>query len=501
VAARGISGFRTDGRPRETTTAASSDQLPSPAWKRAGLTLEDRVARGKAARKAALRSSHGKWEPAADRPDPVALLQEQAESRVPELVPIRYGRMLVSPGTFYRGAALIMASDLAATPRSGVTVQLCGDAHLSNFGVFGSPERQLVFDINDFDETLPGPWEWDVKRLAASFEVAGRDLGFSRADRRAVVLAGVREYRERIREAAGMRSLDAWYAHMSIEQITSWIGAEVRSKRLGRQEAKEAAQDIAKARTRDSVRVFARRTGKIDGELRIARDPPLIMPIEDLVLSQAAREQAERSVRKLIQSYRRTLPYEHHPIENFRYVHMARKVVGVGSVGTRCWIFLLVGRNQDDPLFLQAKEAQASVLERFVGKSRYRNHGQRVVMGQRVMQAASDIFLGWQRVTDIDGQTRDYYIRQFHDWKGSAEVDTLRVPGATLYARMCGATLARAHARWGDRIAIAAYLGGSGVFDEAIADFAATYGDQNEQDYEALVKAVKSGRLPAETGL
>jgi len=249
------------------------------------------------------------------------------------------------------------------------------------------------------------------------------------------------------------------------------------------------------------VRVFARRTGKIDGELRIARDPPLIMPIEDLVLSQAAREQAERSVRKLIQSYRRTLPYEHHPIENFRYVHMARKVVGVGSVGTRCWIFLLVGRNQDDPLFLQAKEAQASVLERFVGKSRYRNHGQRVVMGQRVMQAASDIFLGWQRVTDIDGQTRDYYIRQFHDWKGSAEVDTLRVPGATLYARMCGATLARAHARWGDRIAIAAYLGGSGVFDEAIADFAATYGDQNEQDYEALVKAVKSGRLPAETGL
>ena len=501
MAARGISGFRTDGRPRETTTAASSDQLPSPAWKRAGLTLEDRVARGKAARKAALRSSHGKWEPAADRPDPVALLQEQAESRVPELVPIRYGRMLVSPGTFYRGAALIMASDLAATPRSGVTVQLCGDAHLSNFGVFGSPERQLVFDINDFDETLPGPWEWDVKRLAASFEVAGRDLGFSRADRRAVVLAGVREYRERIREAAGMRSLDAWYAHMSIEQITSWIGAEVRSKRLGRQEAKEAAQDIAKARTRDSVRVFARRTGKIDGELRIARDPPLIMPIEDLVLSQAAREQAERSVRKLIQSYRRTLPYEHHPIENFRYVHMARKVVGVGSVGTRCWIFLLVGRNQDDPLFLQAKEAQASVLERFVGKSRYRNHGQRVVMGQRVMQAASDIFLGWQRVTDIDGQTRDYYIRQFHDWKGSAEVDTLRVPGATLYARMCGATLARAHARWGDRIAIAAYLGGSGVFDEAIADFAATYGDQNEQDYEALVKAVKSGRLPAETGL
>ncbi len=436
-----------------------------------------------------------------DRPDPVALLLEQAESRVPELVPIRYGRMLVSPGTFYRGAALIMASDLAATPRSGVTVQLCGDAHLSNFGVFGSPERQLIFDINDFDETLPGPWEWDVKRLAASFEIAGRDLGFSSADRRAVVLAGVREYREWMCEAAGMRTLDAWYAHLSAEQIAHWVDAEVRDKRLGKKEAKEAAQDIAKARTRDSVRVFAKRTGQVGGELRIVSDPPLIMPIEDLILSRAAREGAEDSVRKLIQSYRRTLAQEHHPIEEFHYVHMARKVVGVGSVGTRCWIFLLVGRNQDDPLFLQAKEAQASVLERFAGKSQHRHHGQRVVAGQRVMQAASDIFLGWQRVTDIDGQARDYYIRQFHDWKGSAEVDTLRVAGATLYARMCGTTLARAHARWGDRIAIASYLGPADVFDNAIADFSAAYADQNERDYRALVKAVKSGRLHAETGL
>jgi len=493
-----VSSSRSAGRPRR---AAAADPLPSPAWKRASLTLEDRVARGKTARSEAPRSSHGKWEPAADRPDPVALLQGQAESRVPELIPIRYGRMLVSPGTFYRGAALIMASDLAATPRSGVTVQLCGDAHLSNFGVFGSPERQLIFDINDFDETLPGPWEWDVKRLAASFEIAGRDLGFTPADRRAVVMAGVREYRERMRETATMRTLDAWYAHMNVDQITSWISAEVRNKRLGKREAKEAAQDIAKARTRDSVRVFAKRTGEIGGELRIVRDPPLIMPIEDLVLSATAREQAENSVRKLMQSYRRTLAREHHPIEEFHYVHMARKVVGVGSVGTRCWIFLLVGRNQDDPLFLQAKEAQASVLERFVGKSQYPNHGQRVVTGQHLMQAATDIFLGWQRVTDIDGQIRDSYIRQFHDWKGSAEVDTLRVPGATLYARMCAATLARAHARWGDRIAIASYLGPSDVFDRAIADFSATYADQNERDYEALAKAVKSGRLPAETGL
>jgi uncharacterized protein (DUF2252 family) len=499
--AGGVSGSRTAGRPGRATVAVPAGQLPSLAWKRAGLTLEDRAARGKAARNEAPRPSHGRWEPAADRPDPVALLQEQAETRVPELVPIRYGRMLVSPGTFYRGAALIMASDLAATPRSGVSVQLCGDAHLSNFGVFGSPERQLIFDINDFDETLPGPWEWDVKRLAASFEIAGRDLGFAPADRRAVVMAGVREYRERMREAAGMRTLDAWYAHMSVDQITGWISAEVHSKRLGKKEAKEAAHDIAKARTRDSVRVFAKRTGEIGGELQIVGDPPLIMPIEDLVLSQTAREQAERSVRKLMQSYRRTLAHEHHPIEEFHYVHMARKVVGVGSVGTRCWIFLLVGRNQNDPLFLQAKEAQASVLERFAGKSQHRNHGQRVVAGQRVMQAASDIFLGWQRVTDIDGQTRDYYIRQFHDWKGAAEVDTLRLPGATLYARMCGTTLARAHARWGDRIAIASYLGPGDVFDQAIADFSATYADQNERDYEALVKAVKSGRLAAETGL
>ena len=343
--------------------------------------------------------------------------------------------MLVSPGTFYRGAALIMASDLAATPHSGVTVQLCGDAHLSNFGLFGSPERQLMFDINDFDETLPGPWEWDVKRLAASFEVAGRDLGFAAADRRAIVMAGVREYRERMRAAAGMRTLDAWYAHMSVDKVTGWISAETSRKRLGKKITKEAALDIAKARTRDSVRVFAKRTGEIGGELRIVRDPPLIMPIEDLVLSRAAREQTERSVRKLMQTYRRTLAHRHHPIEEFRYVHMARKVVGVGSVGTRCWIFLLVGRDHKDPLFLQAKEAQASVLERFGGGSQYRNHGQRVVAGQHLMQAATDIFLGWIRVTDIDGQIRDYYIRQFQDWKGSAQVESLREPGATLYAR------------------------------------------------------------------
>ena len=473
----------------------------APGWRLADLSSEDRVARGRAARRESPRSGHTRWEPAPGRPDPVTLLQEQAATRVPELVPIRYGRMLVSPGTFYRGGALIMASDLAATPRSGVTVQLCGDAHLSNFGVFASPERQLIFDINDFDETLPGPWEWDVKRMAASFEVAGRDLGFSPADRRDIVLAGVREYREQLREASRMRTLDAWYAHLDEEAIHEGIRQAVRRKRLGKKEAREARRDIAKARTRDSVRVLARRAGKVEGELRIVRDPPIITPIEDLLVSAEARERAEESIRQLIARYRRTLAHDHHPIEEFRYVHMARKVVGVGSVGTRCWIFLMLGRDHTDPLFLQAKEAQPSVLEAYAGRSRLRHHGERVVVGQRLMQAASDIFLGWLRVTGLDGQARDYYIRQFHDWKGSVEVETMRVPGMTLYARMCGATLARAHARWGDRIAIGAYLGPGEVFDRAVADFSAVYADQNERDYDALAQAVKSGRIPAEMGV
>jgi uncharacterized protein (DUF2252 family) len=483
------------------TPARSPPRRTAPRWKLADLTLEERVARGKAARQGAPRSGHARWTPPGGRPDPVTLLQQQAASRVPELVPIRYGRMLVSPGTFYRGGALIMASDLAGSPQSGVTVQLCGDAHLSNFGVFGSPERQLIFDINDFDETLPGPWEWDVKRLAASFEVAGRDLGFTAADRRAIVLAAVAAYREQLRRAAGMRTLDAWYDHLSMDAITRQIGSAVRAKRLGKKEAKEARRDLAKARTRDSVRVLARRAGKVEGELRIVRDAPLITPLEDLVLDPAQRAATEQSVRRLIGTYRRTLAHDHHPIEEFHYVHMARKVVGVGSVGTRCWIFLMAGRDTGDPLFLQAKEAQPSVLERFAGASTLHQHGERVVVGQRLMQAASDIFLGWLQVTDLDGQRRDYYVRQFHDWKGSADVATLKVPGATLYARMCGATLARAHARWGDRIAMAAYLGPGDVFDRAIADFSVAYADQNERDYDALVAAVKSGRVPAETGL
>ncbi len=431
----------------------------------------------------------------------MALLEEQAASRVPELVPIRYGRMMVSPFTFYRGAALIMASDLATTPDSEITVQCCGDAHLSNFGVFGSPERQLVFDLNDFDETLPGPWEWDVKRLAASFEIAGRDRGFSPSDRRRVVTAVARQYRASMREAAHMTTLDVWYSHMEIGEMLEWIRTEDSDNRRQKRSRPDQVMDVGKARTRDSHRALRKLTERVDGRIRFVKDPPLLVPVEDLVLTAEARHDTERSLRKLIKKYRRTLAHEHHPLEEYRYVHMARKVVGVGSVGTRAWVFLMMGVDDADPLILQAKEAQPSVLERFAGRSAYDNSGQRVVVGQRLMQNASDIFLGWQQVKDIDGHTRDYYIRQLHDWKGSAHVDSLQVDGAVHYARMCGATLARAHARSGDWIAIASYLGKGDAFDIAIADFSAAYADQNERDYEALVQAVTTGRVPATTGL
>lgn len=463
----------------------------------AHLSPEERVARGKAARNECPRSSHGRWTPMEGRPDPIALLEEQAASRVPELVPIRYGRMMVSPFTFYRGAALIMASDLAATARSGLTAQICGDAHLSNFGVFASPERQLMFDINDFDETLPGPWEWDVKRLAASFEIAGRDRAFAPDDRRAIVAAGVAEYRTRMQQAAAARNLDVWYAHIEVTKLVEQLGSAATKKQQAR-----ARANVAKARTRDSLQAFSKLTHVVDGQRRIVADAPLIVPIEDLVPPGSGREDMVGEFRTLIRSYRSTLETDRRELlESFEYVHAARKVVGVGSVGTRAWILLLLGRDAQDPLFLQAKEAQESVLERFVGTSRYRNHGQRVVAGQRLMQAASDIFLGWQRVTGLDGQVRDFYVRQLRDWKGSADIDNMPVNLMTAYSRMCGATLARAHARSGDRIAIAAYLGTSDTFDRAITDFAGAYADQNERDYQALVDAVASGRLEARTGL
>jgi uncharacterized protein (DUF2252 family) len=442
---------------------------------------------------------HGAWQPSADRLDPIALLTEQSADRVPELVPIRYGRMLVSPFAFFRGAALIMAADLASSPRSGINVQLCGDAHLSNFGLFGSPERRVLFDINDFDETLPGPWEWDVKRLAASIEVLGREREFSAGDRRAIVKAGVREYRLVMRHAANLGTLEAWYDHMDAAEVMRWVRAEVEANRLGKKEGKQAEKDLAKARTRDHLHVLAKRTDEIDGKLRISADPPLVVPIDEL--PESPSDDSEPLMRGLVAKYRRSLADHHHPIEEFEYVHTARKVVGVGSVGTRAWIHLLVGRDDQDPLFLQSKEAPASVLEPFLGVSEHAHNGRRVVVGQRLMQAASDIFLGWLRVKGLDGVTRDYYVRQFHDWKGSASVESLQVPGTTAYARLCGATLARAHARWGDRIAIASYLGAGDAFDRAIADFGTAYADQNERDYETFVAAVNSGRLTAQDGL
>jgi uncharacterized protein (DUF2252 family) len=471
------------------------------AWRRARLSVDERVARGKSARRDAPRSSHGAWAPAPDRPDIVALLEEQAASRVPDLVPIRYGRMSVSPFTFYRGGARIMAADLAGTPTSGVTVQLCGDAHLSNFGLFGTPERQLVFDINDFDETLPGPWEWDVKRLAASLEIAGRDRGFAPDDRRAIVRAGVAEYRASLRHVARMGTLDAWYEALEVGALLDALRDEARDGRLGDRDLRAATKDVAKARTRDSARVFAKRAVEQGGEMRIRPEPPLVVPIEDLVQPDSEWEGTDVLIKELLRSYSETLMHHHHPLEEYRYVHAARKVVGVGSVGTRCYILLLLGRDEDDPLFLQVKEAQASVLEPYLGASQYTNHGERVVAGQRLMQFASDIFLGWQRIPGLDGVTRDYYLRQLHDWKGSVDVDTLRVPGATVYAAFCGAALARAHARWGDRIAIASYLGKGDVFDRAMADFAVGYAEQNERDYATFMDAVASGRLEAQPGL
>jgi uncharacterized protein (DUF2252 family) len=479
------------------TPASGSAPRSTPARKSALPSPEDRVARGKDARSEVPRSSHGAWEPAADRPDPIKLLEEQAKTRVPELVPIRYGRMLVSPFTFYRGAALIMAADLAASPQSGITAQLCGDAHLSNFGVFASPERQMMFDINDFDETFPGPWEWDVKRLSASLEIAGRDRGFTPAERRAAVTAGVLEYRERMRQLAGMRNLDVWYASIEVGRLLEQFRGSLTKK-----QAKATDETLAKARTRDSMQAFSKLTHEVDDERRIIADPPLIVPIEDLMPPGTERQEIEQSIRDLIRSYQRTLSTDReHLLSEFRYVHMARKVVGVGSVGTRAWIVLMLGRDGQDPLLLQAKEAGESVLQRFLGKSAYPNEGQRVVAGQRLMQAASDIFLGWERVTGIDDATRDFYLRQLRDWKGSANVDTMVPTGMAAYARLCGATLARAHARSGDRIAIASYLGKGDAFDQAIAEFSTRYADQNERDYGALVQAVESGRLTAQTGL
>jgi uncharacterized protein (DUF2252 family) len=456
-------------------------------------TPAERAARGKAARRELPRSAHANWEPLGHRPDPVALLEEQAETRLPELVPIRHGRMLVSPFTFFRGAAYLMAADLADGPRTGLFVQLCGDAHLSNFGVFAAPDRRLVFSINDFDETLPGPFEWDLKRLAASFAVAGRDRGFDDATRRSVVQAAAREYREAMKGFAAMRHIDIWYTRLDIGGILDRLAAAASSKELRRFQT-----NAAKARTKDSMRALNKLCQTVDGEPRIVGRPLVVTPIED-VLPGAEQHHLEDVIRHMIGSYRHTLPRDRRRLlEEYRYVHAARKVVGVGSVGTRAWILLLLGRDKNDPLFLQFKEAQPSVLEPFLGKSEFEQHGQRVVEGQRLMQAASDIMLGWERIMTIDGQTKDFYVRQLWDAKGSAEVELMEPAALKTYATICAWTLARAHARSGDAIAISSYLGRGEGFDSAMASFAETYADQNQRDYHALQQAVAAGRVTAE---
>jgi len=456
-------------------------------------TTAERVARGKAARAEVPRRAHAEWDPMGVRVDPVALLEEQSESRVPELVPIRYGRMLVSPFTFYRGAAYLMASDLSRLPRSGLHVQLCGDAHLSNFGAYASPDRRLVFDTNDFDETLPGPFEWDVKRLVASFAVAGRSRGFDAKTRNGINLAVTKAYREAMAEFAGMGTMAVWYSRIDIDDLSKTWTSQASVKATQRFE-----KNVAKARTKDSLRASEKLTTLVDGERRFVSDPPLIVPVSEI----SSDGDVVEKVREILRSYRRSLQRDRrHLLERFRFVDAARKVVGVGSVGTRAWVVLFVGRDGDDPLMLQVKEAQASVLEGFLGRSQFANHGQRVVEGQRLMQAASDLMLGWIRTTGVDSVERDFYVRQLWDNKGSALVDVMEPQTMAIYAQLCGHTLARAHARSGDAVAIAAYLGTSGTFDQALATFAEAYADQNERDYAAFKEAADSGRINAQTGL
>jgi uncharacterized protein (DUF2252 family) len=451
-----------------------------------------RAAAGKAARTAAPRSSHGEWQPAADRADPVDLLEHQAGSRVGRLVPLRYGRMLASPFAFYRGAAAVMAADLAPTPRSGFEAQLCGDAHLSNFGAFASPERDLIFDVNDFDETLPGPWEWDVKRLAASFSVAGRERGFDGAERRRIVRAMAAEYRQAMRRMAEMGNLEVWYQRIDVAAIAAGWSAAV-----GEKERKSFERGVAKAESKDRMRAASKLTREVDGELRIVSEPPLIVPIEELA-AEAGEVDVEARVLEVFADYHDSIDLDRRALlDGYRFVDAAFKVVGVGSVGTRAWVVLLLGRDQGDPLFLQVKEAQRSVLEPYTAPSRFDHQGERVVQGQRLMQAASDFLLGWVRAKGIDGKHRDFYVRQLWDWKGSVKVESMDLPGLSAYAEICGTTLAHAHARGGDRIAIGAYLGKGDTFDRALAEFAEAYADQNERDYESLRKAVDEGRVEA----
>jgi uncharacterized protein (DUF2252 family) len=460
------------------------------------VTATERAAHGKAARAKVPRSAHAEWEPQSDRTDPVALLEEQGSTRDPELVPIRYGRMLASPFAFYRGAAYLMASDLAQTPRTGLHVDLSGDAHLANFGIFAAADRRLVFSVNDFDETLPGPFEWDIKRLVASFAVLGRERGFGQKKRGTATLAAARSYRLAMRNFAKMPTLDVWYARMEVDQIVQRWGREVRAKQLDRIE-----RDFAKHGGKDSLRALDKLTEVVDGKRRIISDPPLIVPLDELV-PEAGQQALSGVVPQIFRSYRRTLAVDcRELLDRYRYADAARKVVGVGSVGLQAWILLLVGRDDGDPLFLQLKEAQASVLEPFLTKSQFANHGRRVVEGQRLTQSARDELLGWTKDKPVDGQTpRDYYVRQLWDGKAQANLEALDADTLAVYAEVCGWTLAHAHARSADPAELAGYLGRGDDLDRALASFAESYADQNEADYAALEAAARDGRIKVESG-
>jgi uncharacterized protein (DUF2252 family) len=497
---------------RKTATTGARKAAATPARKRSPntvqvdgqaphLTPEERAASGKAARATVPLEAHAEFEPQESR-DPVGLLLGQAKTRVPDLVPIRHGRMLVSPFTFYRGAALVMAADLQSTPTSALQTQLCGDAHLSNFGAYASPERRLVFDINDFDETLPGPFEWDVKRLAASFVVAGRDNGFTRKQYRKATLAAVESYRTTMRTFAAQPILTVWYAHLEMEQAIADYKATLSPRQLKERKARIKATEgaLAKARTRDSLQAIGKLTTLVNGKREITKNPPLIVPLNDMI--DMDPDQARKQITALLASYRKTLQSDRRIlIDHFELADIAHKVVGVGSVGTRAWILLLESGVEAGGLLLQAKEAGPSALANYAGKSAYANQGERVVAGQHLMQASSDIFLGWLRARGTGGQYKDYYLRQLRDWKMSAVIEEMIPPGMEQYGRWCGWTLARAHARAGDRIAIASYLGKSTKFDNAIADFAEAYADQNERDHAALADAVKTGKVEAQSGV
>ena len=477
-------------------------------------SLDERQARGSKAVERTPVDSHAGWKPAADRPDPIGLLEEQALTREPDLIPVRHGRMAMSPFAFYRGTAKVMAEDLNGTPTAGLKVQLCGDAHLSNFGLYASPERSLLFDLNDFDETLPGPFEYDVKRLAASCTVAARNNGFSRSDATASALASATAYREAMAEFAQMRTMDIWYAHLAEDELMQGVRSAIADakKSVKGKKAKKAADKLAKraeatasknaakARTRDSLQALSKLAELVDGRYRIVSQPPIVVPVRDLAATYGlAPEEIESSIHAQFRAYRSTLQEDRRELlERFQIVDVARKVVGVGSVGTRAFIALLQGRDAGDPLFLQVKEATASVLESHLPKSRHKQHGERVVQGQRKMQAASDIFLGWTKGADA---TRHFYWRQLRDMKGSAQVENMSVRALEFYARTCGWTLARAHARSGDPVAIASYLGQDDSFDRSIADFAKRYADRTEQDFEMFVAAIRSGRLASVDGV